>query len=123
MNKIVVSAIIENEEGEVLAVRLDKEKKDGVWVPPGGKLEKGETLRQGVEREVEEELGVDIEVGEIVGISEVNYGGDENWVFVLYSAEIVSGEPKPMEEGKTLETKYIEKEKLEHYSKIRWLRD
>ena len=121
MNKIVVSAIIENEEGKVLAVKLDKEKKGGVWVPPGGKIEENETPRQVVEREVEEELGVDIEVGEIVGVSEVNYGGEEYWVFILYSAKILSGTPKPMEEGKTLETKYIDREKLHHFVKIKWL--
>ncbi len=102
-------------------VHLNKEKKEGVWVPPGGKIEENETLRQCVEREVEEKLGIDIEVGVIVGISKVIYGKDEDWVFVLYSATIISGIPEPKEEGKTLDVAYIPREKISHYDKIRWL--
>ena len=35
MNKLVVSAAIKNQKGQLLAVHLNKEKPEGVWVMPG----------------------------------------------------------------------------------------
>lgn len=121
MIKVVCAAAITNQKGEILAVRLNKEKPEGVWVTPGGKLEEGETCRGCVKREVKEELGVDIEVGEIVGISEVEYEENEFWTFLIYQAKIIEGKPKPMEPGKTLECKYINREELNEADKIKWL--
>lgn len=121
MIKLVCAAAIKNKEGKILAVHLNKEKPEGVWVTPGGKLEYDESCRDCVKREVKEELGVDIEVGEIIGISESEYDPGDIWTFLIFSAEIIKGEPKPMEQGKTLECKYIKREDLHDAKKIRWM--
>jgi 8-oxo-dGTP diphosphatase len=43
---------------------------DHFWSPPGGGLDFGETLEQGVKREVLEETGLEIEVTKLVYVSE-----------------------------------------------------
>lgn len=119
VNKLVVAALIKNPEGQVLAVHLNKEKPEGVWVMPGGKLEDGESARDCVVREAKEELGIDIHPLKLAGICEVDYPSG-SWVFLYYQSEIVSGTPTPREEGKTLEAKYIDPQELHEYQKIVW---
>ena len=56
---IVVSA---EEPARVLVVRRGREPMRGIWSLPGGVLELGETLHEGVRREIKEETGLDVEV-------------------------------------------------------------
>ncbi len=84
MIKVVCSAVIENNQGKILSIHLNKEKPEGVWVTPGGKLENEETCRECVKRECFEELGIEVEVGDIIGISEVEYDKEEYWTFLLF---------------------------------------
>jgi len=58
------------EDDAVLLVRRGKEPLKGVWSIPGGALELGERLIDGIRREVREEAGLEIEVGEIVEVFE-----------------------------------------------------
>lgn len=45
----------------------------GKWEFPGGKLEAGETSQQALIREIQEELAVKIEVGELIDTIEYDY--------------------------------------------------
>ena len=53
-------------EGKVLLVRRGTEPLKGRWTLPGGLLEVGEALVEGVVREVREETGLDVEPVELV---------------------------------------------------------
>lgn len=65
----VVAAMIEREDGRVLAVLRSAEKKIGNrWEFPGGKVEKGESYFQTAEREVLEELCCKVEAVEEIGL-------------------------------------------------------
>jgi mutator protein MutT len=62
-----VGAVIVYQD-RVLLVRRATEPLKGQWTLPGGMLELGETLAQGVAREVREETGLDVEPIELLEI-------------------------------------------------------
>jgi 8-oxo-dGTP diphosphatase len=64
-----VGAIITRGD-EVLLVRRGREPQKGIWSVPGGVLHVGETLEEGVRREVREEVGLDVRVVERVEVLE-----------------------------------------------------
>ncbi len=66
---IRVSAIIINENSEILLVKHRKKEKE-YWVLPGGHLDYGETIAQCAERELKEETTLDCKFERIVFISE-----------------------------------------------------
>ena len=64
-----VGAII-TRSGTVLLVRRGCEPQKGIWSIPGGVLQLGETLEEGICREVREEVGLDVRVLERVEVVE-----------------------------------------------------
>src|SRR6516164_3604783 len=54
--------------GRVALVRRGRAPMAGNWSIPGGLLEVGETLRACAEREVLEETGLAVEIGELLGV-------------------------------------------------------
>lgn len=65
---LVVSAVcFRNERGAVLTVR---KRGTSAWMLPGGKLEPGEAALAAAVREVSEEIGVELEPGELVLLGE-----------------------------------------------------
>ena len=62
--RIGVFAVIERDGRYLLARRRDI----GWWNLPGGGLEAGETVDEGLAREVREEVGVEIEIVRLVGV-------------------------------------------------------
>ena len=55
-------------EGRVLIVRRAKPPSEGRWVLPGGAVELGERMREAAAREVREECGIEVTVGEVIGV-------------------------------------------------------
>jgi len=62
---IGVGAVVVD-QGRVLLVQRGHEPSKGKWSLPGGMLELGESLTQGVAREVKEETGLNVEAIELV---------------------------------------------------------
>lgn len=69
----VVAAIMLDDAGRVLAVKCPPHKHSGGWEFPGGKIEPGETPADALKREICEELGVEIGVGELLYTVEWDY--------------------------------------------------
>ena len=93
---IGVGAVIV-EGGRVLLVRRDTEPLRGEWSVPGGMLELGEKLRDGVRREALEETGVKVEPGEVLDVFESIFTdglGKTQYHYVLidYLCRLISGE-------------------------------
>ncbi len=67
---LVVAAGVVIEGGRVLlAQRKRGAHLEGAWELPGGKVDPGEDPRAAVRRELAEELGIDVEVGEILDVT------------------------------------------------------
>ena len=97
-----VGAVIVNAQGEVLIVQRGTEPRKGHWSIPGGLIELGETLLDGVRREAEEETGLIVEPQAIVEVVDRIYMDSEadskrvryHYVIVDYWCSVVSGVAK-----------------------------
>lgn len=86
-------------QDKVLLVQRGRPPGEGLWSIPGGKVQPGETLIAAVEREILEETGVVIRVGELAYHFEfiehdVSAGLRYHYVVLDYFSEYVSGEPR-----------------------------
>lgn len=63
-------------DGKVLiTLRYDDAHLGGLWEFPGGKVEKGETFEACLARELKEELGIDVEIQELIETDTHAYPG------------------------------------------------
>ena len=62
-------------EGRALLIRRGSPPLQGEWSIPGGMLEVGETLEQGVIRELAEETGLEVSVVELIEVFERIFPG------------------------------------------------
>ena len=104
--KLVAGAIVEMDGGIVL-IQRDIEPGYGKWTFPGGFVERGERAEAAARREVLEETGLEIEVGEIIGL--YTYDGQIPAIAV-FAAEVTGGEPTPLDE--TMDVRSFPREAL-----------
>lgn len=81
----------------VLLVRRGREPLRGEWSLPGGKLELGETLREGIAREVREETGLIVLPGALVKVLDRIVRDDDgrvryHYVLVDFVCAVVGGD-------------------------------
>ncbi len=80
---VAVSAVVSDGE-RVLVVQRGRPPNQGLWSVPGGRVEWGETLRQAVAREVQEETGLTIQVGPLVEVVErVDVQADPAYHYII----------------------------------------
>lgn len=93
----MVAAVIEDEHGRVLLCRRPPgTHMAGLWEFPGGKREEGEDLGQALVRELHEELGISVEVGDPITFA-VHRELELEILLLFYAAKIVNGRPVPLE--------------------------
>ena len=110
---IATAGVVTNEKDEVLLVKTY----NGGWVFPGGQVEVGENVIDGVKREIMEEAGVEVEVGEVFCVASntckyPGYNGVKEIptkIMLDFKCKAVSGVPRPSDENS--ESMYVPKDK------------
>ena len=94
------------EQGRTLLIRRGSEPLRGEWSIPGGTLELGESLQEGVARELLEETGISVRVLDLIEVFDRIYAEDGtiaiqlqkkprfHYVIVDYLCERIRGEPR-----------------------------
>jgi ADP-ribose pyrophosphatase YjhB (NUDIX family) len=67
---LAIGGVVVTGGGKIVVVKRAHEPLAGQWSLPGGRLELGETLAGGIEREVLEETGLTVEAGPVVEVVE-----------------------------------------------------
>jgi ADP-ribose pyrophosphatase YjhB (NUDIX family) len=101
---VSAGAIVLNDRGDILLVKDDRR---GTWSFPGGIIEEGEGVLDGVKREVLEETGITVEVGELFCVTSntckyPGYNGVKvvpTKVMLDFVCRATGGAPRPSEEN------------------------
>jgi len=94
--QVIGVGVVLNDAGEVLIdQRLNEGLLGGLWEFPGGKQEPGEAIEVTISRELQEELAVEVQVGEEL-ISLDHAYSHKRLRFVVHLCQWRSGEPQPL---------------------------
>ncbi|HBT03942.1 MAG TPA: 8-oxo-dGTP diphosphatase MutT [Thermodesulfobacterium commune] len=105
----VVAGFIEK-HGKVLVVKRPTDKKrGGFWEFPGGKVEAGESLQEALRRELKEELGIEVRVGEVLEKIRYIYPDEEIELYLLSVAV-----NRDLDLKESLEVKWVDLQELEN---------
>jgi 8-oxo-dGTP diphosphatase len=129
-----VGAVIVDSEGRLFLAQRGPEAKNerGLWEFPGGAVEFGERLAEALQREIQEEYGVEIAVGELLDVVDhVLPAEGQHWVSPTFICALASGVPTIREPGKCsaigwfapealpADLTQITRENLAHYRAVR----
>ncbi len=89
---VVTAAIIKNEGRFLIAQRKRGSHQEMKWEFPGGKVEKGEGPEACLMREIKEELGISIKVGDIFDVVSHIYE-DRQVILLCYLCSLEGGQP------------------------------
>ncbi len=88
---VAASALIRNDQGEIALVRTERRG----WELPGGQIELGESLTEGLQREIFEECGIQVELARLL---QVRSNLSSSIVVFCFQASYISGELRPSDE-------------------------
>lgn len=77
------------DQGRVLLVKRGRDPGKGLWAVPGGKVRRGEPIAEAARREVLEETGLEVEVGEVIWVGE--HLSEQHHIVLIDFAGTVTG--------------------------------
>jgi 8-oxo-dGTP diphosphatase len=87
--KVAVGTIIRAADDRLVLVRRAIEPGYGLWVFPGGYVDRGEEITDAARREAREESGLEVRIDRLVNI--YSYGG-RSPIIIVYAATALGGE-------------------------------
>ncbi|MCK0440794.1 NUDIX domain-containing protein [Gordonia alkaliphila] len=88
---LAASVVLVDEDGRVLLVKRGHDPQRGRWSVPGGHVEPGETFEEAAVREVREETGLEVTVGEELWTATVPFGDDELFEVHDFAGTVTGG--------------------------------
>jgi len=110
--QVIGIGVVLNAAGEVLIdQRLEEGLLGGLWEFPGGKQESGESIEACIARELQEELGIAVNVREELITIDHAYS-HKKLRFVVHCCEWVSGDPQPLA---SQQVRWVQPEELKSF--------
>jgi ADP-ribose pyrophosphatase YjhB (NUDIX family) len=105
-------------DGKILIIKRKNEPESGKWTIPGGVINIGEKIKDGLKREIFEETGLNVDIRNLLDIVEKiiedNQGGIKyHYVIADYLCEYVSGDIKASSDA--LEVKLISPDDIDRF--------
>lgn len=96
---IVVAAALADDRGRVLLQqRAPGRTMAGLWEFPGGKIEQDELPDAALVRELREELGIEVDAGQLAPACFASApAGEHHMILLLYICRSWRGEPRPLD--------------------------
>ena len=125
-NPKVIVGVIPERRGRILLMQRAIEPRYGAWTYPGGFMEIDETVEECAVREAEEEVGVEVRLGGMVGLYSRPAPQSPGIVSIVFAGRVVGGRVTPGREA--LEARWFRPEEIPWdelpYETTRWaLRD
>ena len=93
---IGIGVVINSSDEILIAQRLQNQSMGGMWEFPGGKQEKNELIERTIAREIKEEIGIDVHIGDKLIAFDHAYT-HKKFHFIVHICKIISGEPRPIQ--------------------------
>jgi len=87
--KVAVGTVIRTNDERLVLVRRAIEPGYGLWVFPGGYVDRGEEITAAALREAKEESGLDVKIDGLINVYSYAEGGP---IIIVYAATALSGE-------------------------------
>jgi ADP-ribose pyrophosphatase YjhB (NUDIX family) len=97
-------------DGKVLLIRRGKDPYRDHWSLPGGGIERGEKIRDTVQREVREETGLEVDVGRVAGYRE-EIRPDGHGIVIAFHCTVTGGELRAGDDA--AECEFVDPEHLD----------
>jgi 8-oxo-dGTP pyrophosphatase MutT (NUDIX family) len=111
------AVFIEDDQGRLLLLQQAAERKGHRWGPPAGGMEAHEDPIKTAQRETEEEIGVGVELKDIVGIYTVDRGDKAAGIGFVFRGQIVSGKIAPKED-EIMDFRFFSPEEIKELIKL-----
>lgn len=111
--------VVVRQDNRILLIQRGRPPRQGEWGIPGGALELGETWRQAAVREVREECGIEIALGNIIDVVDIvlrdgNERVQYHYAIVDFVAEYLSGDLRAASD--VLDARWVALDELSKYA-------
>jgi 8-oxo-dGTP diphosphatase len=108
--RIGSALLVRDEVNRILLGKRNKDPQRGNWIIPGGKIHAFESIAEAAARELLEETGLIVEVGDHFNVYEIINPPNEHRIVIYSWGKVVGGEPKASDD--ISELKFFELDEL-----------